>query len=62
MKQTTGLDIFEQDNTIDYAKSVVINATNAQRHNYGDEDWIKFYGIVGKSYRIEISKLENQSK
>ena len=65
VKQTTGLDIFEQDNTINNAKSVVINATNAQRHtfhNYGDEDWIKFYGIVGKSYRIEISKLENQSK
>jgi len=63
--QTIGSDIFEQDNSIEQAKPVVLNAREARRHTFhmnGDQDWIKFYGIVGKTYRIEISHLEALSE
>jgi hypothetical protein len=62
--QIIGPDVFEPDDTMEQAKPVVINAREARRHtfhDYGDEDWIKFYGIVGKVYRIEISHLESNS-
>jgi hypothetical protein len=62
--QTTGPDVFEPDDSMTQAKAVVINAREARRHTFfdpGDEDWIKFYGIVGKVYRIEISHLERKS-
>jgi hypothetical protein len=63
--QTTGPDVFEPDNSMAQAKAVVINAREARRHTFfdpGDEDWIKFYGIVGKVYRIEVSHLEKKSQ
>jgi len=39
--QTIGPDVFEHDDTIDFAKPVILNAKNAQPHtfhDYGDED------------------------
>ena len=60
--QAIGPDVFEPDDTMEQAKPIVINAREAMRHTFhdsGDEDWIKFYGIVGKVYRIEISHLES---
>jgi len=59
--QTIGPDVFEEDDTIDQAKPVVLNARNARRHTFydvGDQDWIMFYGIFGKTYHIETSRLE----
>jgi len=47
-------DIFEEDDTFEQAKYIVIDAS-PQTHNFhdsGDEDWIKFYGISGLNYYI----------
>jgi hypothetical protein len=47
-------DSFEDDDTFEQAKYIVIDAS-AQPHNFhdsGDEDWIKFYGISGFTYEI----------
>jgi len=63
--QTTGPDVFEPDNIPEQAKSVMINAEEARHHTFyepGDKDWVKFYGIVGKNYRIEVSHLESNSR
>jgi len=52
------MDAYEVDDTIDQAKLILINDIFPQLHNFhqfGDEDWIKFYGIEGKEYSISIS-------
>ncbi|KPA16562.1 NHL repeat containing protein [Candidatus Magnetomorum sp. HK-1] len=62
--QSIGPDVFEEDDTIEQATAIIVDSKYAQRHTFhdvGDEDWIKFYGISGKNYRIQVSHLESNS-
>jgi len=47
----------EGDDTFDRANIIILNDSNAQRHNFhkdGDEDWIKFYGLSERNYRVDV--------
>ena len=63
--QTIGPDVFEEDDTIEQSKVIIINSKYAQRHTFhdaGDEDWIKFYGIPGKPYKLRVINLDVNAK
>ncbi len=50
-------DDYEVDDTDTQANVININDADAQQHNFhvsGDEDWVKFYGISGETYTIEV--------
>ncbi|KPA12797.1 NHL repeat containing protein [Candidatus Magnetomorum sp. HK-1] len=56
-------DSFESslDNEIHYSKTISINDTEAQRHNFheaADKDWVKFYAIAGNIYRIFANNID----
>ncbi len=54
---TVGPDSYEEDDDSEQAKVIVINDTSPQNHNFdvsGDEDWVKFYGISGEHYTIQV--------
>jgi hypothetical protein len=58
--QEIGPDIYEEDDTFTQARVIILDNETAQRHNFhdeGDEDWVKFYGIEGKTYTIEARNL-----
>jgi len=58
--QMDGPDIYETDDTFSQANVVILNHDTAQHHNFhdaGDADWVKFYGLVGQTYRIKASNL-----
>jgi len=63
--QTVGLenieaDTFEEDDTSNQAKVVVINAADSQPHNFhvaDDQDWVEFYGVEDEEYTIKASNL-----
>jgi hypothetical protein len=55
--QTKAPDPFDalSDNTFEQSQSIKVNDTEAQHHNFHnvqDRDWVKFYAIAGKIYRI----------
>jgi len=55
--QTLGPDVFENDDTQGNARVIIINAEDPQTHSFhdsGDADWIKFYGIWGNKYTINL--------
>jgi len=61
--QTNAPDPFENfdDNASEHPQIININNTEAQRHNFhiaDDHDWIKFYAITGKIYRIFTSNAD----
>ncbi len=54
-----GSDTFEPDNTCGVAKEIATTGV-IQTHNFmvaGDEDWLKFYGLTGKSYIITLNNV-----
>jgi hypothetical protein len=58
--QSNGPDVFEVDDTKEKARFIIVDADVPQRHTFhdkADEDWIQFYGISGKTYRIEVGNL-----
>jgi len=59
--QTNGPDVYESDDTYDIANIIVIDNVTAQQHTFhdvDDTDWVRFYGVAGKTYEI---KAENVS-
>jgi hypothetical protein len=60
--QGVGPDLFEDDDTLDDAKVIILDYERAQRHTFhdqGDEDWVKFYGIAGENYAIKTDNLDS---
>jgi streptogramin lyase len=54
-------DNYEEDDTYQQATVIVINDESAQQHNFhdnGDQDWVKFYGVAGQTYTIEVNNTE----
>ena len=54
-----GSDSYEPDNTCGAAKEIATTGV-IQTHNFhaaGDEDWLKFYGLSGKSYIITLNNV-----
>ena len=52
-----GPDIYEEDDTLDRAHIIVLNAATSQEHSFhdaGDSDWVKFFGLEDEEYRIEV--------
>jgi len=52
-------DIYENDNRHGYksAQVIVVDDSEPQQHNFhkaGDLDWVKFYGLADRSYRIAV--------
>ncbi|MGA1869871.1 MAG: C13 family peptidase [bacterium] len=59
--RTDGPDIYEDDDTSDNSRVIMLNDAEAQAHNFhdaGDEDWVKFYGISDVIYTIKISNAD----
>ncbi|QTA81714.1 NHL repeat- and peptidase C13 NHLdomain-containing protein [Desulfonema limicola] len=60
--QSSGIDIYEPDDTREKSGCIVINSETPQHRNFfqtGDQDWIMFYGVSGKTYTI---KAKNQGE
>ncbi len=58
-------DAFEDDNTKDDARGIVVNAREAQKHTFctaTDEDWVMFYGREGEYYSIAADDLGENSR
>lgn len=58
--QAVGQDIFEEDDGPSQALSIVVNAPDAQRHNFhdlGDADWVMFYGLAGETYEFKTENI-----
>lgn len=48
----------DNDNTPEQAKVIILNDENPTPGNFdkpGDQDWVKFFGLSGRSYRIEVT-------
>lgn len=57
----SGPDSFESDDTHQSASVINISDPEAQSHNFhdrGDQDWVKFYAVVGKTYLITVDYPE----
>jgi len=55
--QTTGPDIYEDDDTQARAHIIVLNAATSQEHSFhdaGDSDWVKFFGLEGEEYTVAV--------
>jgi hypothetical protein len=59
-------DSYEEDDTFDQANVIVLNDYTPQSHNFheaedsygaGDVDWVKFYGLSGKIYKVKAYNL-----
>jgi hypothetical protein len=58
--QSINPDSYEEDDTFSKANVIVLNNPAPQSHNFhdvGDEDWVKFYGISGETYKIKTNNL-----
>ncbi len=58
-------DAYEDDNSKDQAKVIVVNDREPQEHNFCsdvDEDWVKFYGLEGEYYSIAADDFGDNSK
>jgi len=54
-------DNYEDDDTYEKANVIVVNNENPQQHNFhdnGDQDWVKFYGVSGQTYTVEVKNAE----
>ncbi|MDP2647075.1 MAG: hypothetical protein Q8P24_19240 [Desulfobacterales bacterium] len=67
LTKTTGPDIYEDDDTFQDAKVIVLNDQNPENtldgyekiqhhtiHDEGDEDWVMLYGLAGETYKISL--------
>ena len=55
---SNNMDIYENDNNYTHARPIDVNSGSAQFHTFQndeDEDWIKFFGVKGKNYTIQVS-------
>ncbi|PID73226.1 MAG: hypothetical protein CSB33_04710 [Desulfobacterales bacterium] len=52
-------DSYEDDNTFELAKSIIVEGAGQTRnfHDQGDEDWLKFCGVKDESYDVEIENV-----
>jgi len=53
-------DAYEDDDTFIDSQDIVPNNPNLQLHTFhesGDTDWVKFYALAGKTYKIRTSNL-----
>jgi len=53
-------DSYEEDDASAQASVIFVNDVDPQSHNFhdiGDEDWVQFYGISGKTYKIKAGNL-----
>jgi hypothetical protein len=51
------MDIYEPDNNIEQARSILISSDKSQYHNFHkkeDRDWVKFYGLNNQFYVIKV--------
>jgi 5-hydroxyisourate hydrolase-like protein (transthyretin family) len=57
MMPSVARDLFEVDNIMALAKSIPSDGTAQQRSLYpfGDEDWVVFQAVEGRSYRLETA-------
>jgi len=58
IRKAAGPDTYEQDNSPDQARVIVLNESLPQTHNFheaGDQDWVKFYGISGQDYVVRVN-------
>ncbi|MDB4442486.1 6-bladed beta-propeller [bacterium] len=54
-------DNYEDDDTYEQATVIVISDETPQVHNFhddGDQDWVKFYGVSGQTYTIEVKNAQ----
>jgi len=61
---SSNADLYEYDDLLENARNIDINKFDCQHHNFhdkGDCDWVKFYGIEGKHYTIQVSNQEAKS-
>ncbi len=57
-------DAYEEDNSKEEARVIVVNAREPQEHSFcsaRDEDWVKFYGLEGEYYSIVTDNLGENS-
>lgn len=67
LTKTDGPDIYEDDDTYQEAKVIVLNDQNPENtlagyekiqdhtiHDEGDDDWVVFHGIKGETYKIRV--------
>ncbi len=57
-------DDYEPDDALSQASPITVNSETRQQHNfhnYGDADWVKFYGFSETSYRVGVNNLSNIS-
>ena len=48
------------DDTSEQANIIILNNDTSRKHNFhdeGDEDWVKFFGLEGQTYRIEATNV-----
>ena len=63
IENNTNTDMYEQDNSIDMAKVIMINSPFNQYHWFHNEDdankgdWSKFYGISNIKYKIKVENV-----
>lgn len=53
--QSAGPDVFEEDDSYDQARVIIVNSGSPQRHNFydhSDQDWVMFYGTAGETYDL----------
>ena len=63
VKQGTGPDVFEKDDTFGQSNVIILNHETAQQHNFhdaGDADWVRFFALSGQTYTIETSHLDSR--
>ncbi|MEZ4527928.1 MAG: hypothetical protein R2941_18590 [Desulfobacterales bacterium] len=56
-------DAYEPDNSFAAARPVTVNDSAGQCHSFhaeGDADWVKFYGLSGKNYRVQTLNPESR--
>lgn len=57
-------DEYEEDDSAEQAGYIVINSKEAQHRNFhdaGDEDWIRFYAVSGKTYTLKTKDTGRKS-
>jgi hypothetical protein len=57
-------DDYEPDDEFTKANPIILNSTTPQQHSFhkfGDTDWIKFYGISGYYYRIDVNNSDTSN-
>lgn len=55
-----GYDAYEKDDSFKHARTILLSDKEFQHHNFhaaDDEDWVMFYGIHGRFYKIETVNL-----